>query len=116
MKSIELEIENKRNEISKYEEKFTYFNEYISAIKSSFCQLQIFLKDYVKILNKMAKEDLNYHLTKNFSDNVFLLKNNINQILKIEKYDLDTENDLNIINCAINTLNIVYDEFINIYE
>ena len=116
MKSIELEIENKRNEISKYEEKFTYFNEYISAIKSSFCQLQIFLKDYVKILNKMAKEDLNSHLTKNFSDNVFLLKNNINQILKIEKYDLDTENDLNIINCAINTLTIVNDEFINIYE
>ena len=116
MKSIELEIENKKNEISKYEEKFTYFNEYISAIKSSLCQLQIFLKDYVKILNKMAKEDLNSHLTKNFSDNVFLLKNNINQILKIEKYDLDTENDLNIINCAINTLTIVNDEFINIYE
>ncbi len=116
MKSIELEIENKRNEISQYEEKFTYFNEYISAIKSSLCQLQIFLKDYVKILNKMANEDSNSHLTKNFSDNVFLLKNNINQILKIEKYDLDTENDLNIINCAINTLTIVNDEFINIYE
>ena len=114
--SIELEMENKRNELSQYEEKFTYFNDYISTIKSSLSQLQIFLKDYVKILNKMANEDLNSHLTKNFSDNISRLKNNINQILKVEKYNLDSENDLNIINSAINTLTIVNDEFVNIYE
>ena len=114
--SIELEMENKRNELSQYEEKFTYFNDYISTIKSSLSQLQIFLKDYVKILNKMANEDLNSHLTKNFSDNISILKNNINQISKVEKYNLDSENDLNIINSAINTLTIVNDEFVNIYE
>ena len=36
MKSFELEIQNKKNELSQYEEKFTYFNDYISIIKSSF--------------------------------------------------------------------------------
>ena len=54
------------------------FNDYISMIKSFLSQLQIFLKDYVKILNKMANEDFNSHLTKNFSDNISILKNKSN--------------------------------------
>ncbi len=116
MKSFELEIQNKKNELSQYEEKFTYFNNYISSIKSSLSQLQNFLNDYVVILNKMANEDLNSHLTKNFSENVNLLKNKMSLISKVEKYNLDIDNDLNIINSAINTLTIINDEFVNIYE
>ena len=116
MKSFELEIQNKKNELSQYEEKFTYFNDYISSIKSSLSQLQSFLNDYIGILNKMANEDLNSHLTKNFSENVNLLKNKMSLISKVEKYNLDIDNDLNIINSAINTLTIINDEFVNIYE
>ena len=37
-------------------------------------------------------------------------------ISKVEKYNLDIDNDLNIINSAINTLTIINDEFVNIYE
>ena len=59
MKNLELEIELKKTELGQYEEKFTYFNDYISNVKSLISNLQNNLNNYVEIFNKMANEDLN---------------------------------------------------------
>ena len=116
IKNLELEIGLKKNELSQFEDKFTYFNDYISNLKISLSELQTFLKNYIAIFNKMANEDLNSLLTKNFSDNVLVLKNKISNIPSIQKYNLEYDIDSKLIKVIIETLTILNSEFVNIYE
>ncbi len=116
MKNLELEIELKKTELGQYEEKFTYFNDYISNIKSLFSNLQNNLNNYVEIFNKMANEDLNSLLTKSFSDNILVLKNKIKNIQPIQKYNLEYDKESKIIQGVIDALTIINNEFVNIYE
>ena len=116
IKSLELEIALKKNELSQFEDKFTYFNDYISNLKISLSDLQNYLKNYITILNKMANEDLNSLLTKSFSDNILILKNKISNIPSIQKYNLEYDKDSKLIKLVIDTLTIVNSEFVNIYE
>ena len=116
IKNLELEIGLKKNELSQFEDKFTYFNDYISNLKKSLSDLQNFLKNYISIFNKMANEDLNSLLTKSFSDNILVLKNKISNIPSIQKYNLEYDADSKLIKAIIDTLTIVNSEFVNIYE
>ena len=116
MKNLELEIELKKTELGQYEEKFTYFNDYISNIKSLISNLQNNLNNYVEIFNKMANEDLNSLLTKSFSDNILVLKNKISKIQPIQKYNLEYDKESKIIQGVIDALTIINNEFVNIYE
>ena len=115
MKNLELEIELKKTELGQYEEKFTYFNDYISNIKSLISNLQNNLNNYVEIFNKMANEDLNSLLTKSFSDNILVLKNKISKIQPIQKYNLEYDKESKIIQGVIDALTIINNEFVNIY-
>ena len=116
MKNLELEIELKKTELGQYEEKFTYFNDYISNIKSLISNLQNNLNNYVEIFNKMANEDLNSLLTKSFSDNILVLKSKISKIQPIQKYNLEYDKESKIIQGVIDALTIINNEFVNIYE
>ena len=116
MKNLELEIELKKTELGQYEEKFTYFNDYISNVKSLISNLQNNLNNYVEIFNKMANEDLNSLLTKSFSDNILVLKNKISKIQPIQKYNLEYDKESKIIQGVIDALTIINNEFVNIYE
>ena len=105
-----------KNEIKQYEDKFTYFNEYITTIKSIFMKFQECLPKYINVYNKLANEDLNSLLSNSFSQAIIKLSNRINQLNKIEKFNLETNIESDLTNIIIELLHIINNEFISIYE
>ena len=74
------ELNTKIKEIKQYEDKFIYFNEYITTIKLIFMNFQQSLPKFINIYNKLANEDLNSLLSNSFSQSIIKLNNRINQI------------------------------------
>ena len=114
--NLNFQLNSKINEIRQYEDKFTYFNDYISIIKSIFMNFQQSLPKFVSIYNKMANEDLNSLLSNTFSQSIIQLNNRINQLNKIEKFNLETNIETDLTNIIIELLQILNNEFISIYE
>ena len=48
------------------------------------------LPKFINICNKLANEDLNSLLSNSFSQSIIKLNNRINQLNKIEKFNLET--------------------------
>ena len=114
--NLNYQLHSKINEIKQYEDKFSYFNDYISVIKSIFMNFQENLPKFINIYNKMANEDLNSLLSNTFSQSIIKLNNRINQLNKIEKFNLETNIETDITNIIIELLQILNNEFISIYE
>ena len=114
--NLNYQLNSKINEIKQYEDKFTYFNDYITIIKSIFMNFQESLPKFINIYNKMANEDLNSLLSNSFSQSIIKLNNRINQLNKIEKFNLETNIETDITNIIIELLQILNNEFISIYE
>ena len=114
--NLNYELNSKINEIKQYEDKFTYFNDYISTIKSIFMNFQESLPKFIVIYNKMANEDLNSLLSNTFSQSIIQLNNRINQLDKIEKFNLETNIETDLTNIIVELLQIINNEFIFIYE
>ena len=114
--NLNYELNSKINEIKQYEDKFTYFNDYISTIKSIFMNFQESLPKFIVIYNKMANEDLNSLLSNTFSQSIIQLNNRINQLNKIEKFNLETNIETDLTNIIVELLQIINNEFIFIYE
>ena len=110
------EINTKIKEIKQYEDKFIYFNEYITTIKLIFMNFQQSLPKFINIYNKLANEDLNSLLSNSFSQSIIKLNNRINQLNKIEKFNLETNIESDITNIIIELLHILNNEFISVYE
>ncbi len=66
IKNLEENLQYKINEVNEYENKFTYFNDYISFIKNSLMKFQELLFKYISMYNKLSNEDLNSLLSKTF--------------------------------------------------
>ena len=113
---LNYQLNSKINEVKQYEDKFIYFNDYISTVKSIFINFQENLPKFINIYNKMANEDLNSLLSSTFSQSIIQLHNRINQINKIEKFNLETNIETEITNIIIEFLQIINNEFISIYE
>ena len=114
--NLNFQLNSKINEIKQYEDKFIYFNDYISIIKSIFMNFQQSLPKFISIYNKMANEDLNSLLSNTFSQSIIQLNNRINQLNKIEKFNLETNIETDLTNIIIELLQIINNEFISIYE
>ena len=110
------ELNSKIKEIKQYEDKFIYFNEYITTIKLIFMNFQQSLPKFINIYNKLANEDLNSLLSNSFSQSIIKLNNRINQLNKIEKFNLETNIESDITNIIIELLHILNNEFISVYE
>ena len=110
------ELNSKANEIKQYEDKFIYFNEYIATIKSIFMNFQENLPKFIGIYNKLANEDLNSLLSNSFSQSIIKLNNRINQLNKLEKFNLETNIESDLTNIIMELLQIVNNEFISVYE
>ena len=110
------ELNTKIKEIKQYEDKFIYFNEYITTIKLIFMNFQQSLPKFINIYNKLANEDLNSLLSNSFSQSIIKLNNRINQLNKIEKFNLETNIESDITNIIIELLHILNNEFISVYE
>ena len=116
MKNLEKKLNIKGNELSQYEEKFSFFNDYISNLKSSLMKLQDLTYKYINVYNKMGNEDLNSLLTKSFSEGILKLQNKISQMNKVQKYNLDSESDIKIHELIADLLKVINNEFVIIYE
>ena len=110
------ELNSKANEIKQYEDKFIYFNEYIATIKSIFMNFQESLPKFIGIYNKLANEDLNSLLSNSFSQSIIKLNNRINQLNKLEKFNLEANIESDLTNIIMELLEIVNNEFISVYE
>ena len=110
------DLNTKIKEIKQYEDKFIYFNEYITTIKLIFMNFQQSLPKFINIYNKLANEDLNSLLSNSFSQSIIKLNNRINQLNKIEKFNLETNIESDITNIIIELLHILNNEFISVYE
>ena len=114
--NLNYQLNLKINEIKQYEDKFIYFNDYITIIKSIFMNFQDKLPKYINSYNKIANEDLNSLLSNSFSQSIIKLNNRINQLNKLEKFNLETNIESDITNIILEFIQILNNEFISIYE
>ncbi len=113
---LNFQLQEKNEIIMKYEEKLTFFNGYISDIKSSFNKARNFIINSINSYNKIANEDLNSLLSNSFSQSMMKLSMQISNLDEIEQYNLETRPELDLHNIFYELLNSISDEFIILYE
>ena len=114
--NLQNQLNNTIKELSQYEEKFIYFNEYISNIKQSLDLVRNLIIKYIEIYNQIIKIDTNKILSENFIQNLKLLFSKVNNLSVIEQYNLDSIHDSEIHQLIEDLLKIIHDEFITIYD
>ena len=114
--NLNYQLNLKIREIKQYEDKFIYFNDYITIIKSIFMNFQDKIPKYINTYNKIANEDLNSLLSNTFSQSIIKLNNRINQLNKLEKFNLETNIENDLTNILLEFIQILNNEFISIYE
>jgi hypothetical protein len=113
---LNFQLQEKNEIIMKYEEKLTFFNGYISDIKSSFNKARNYIINSINSYNKIANEDLNSLLSNSFSQNMMKLSMQISNMDEIEQYNLETRPELDLHNIFYELLSSISDEFIILYE
>ena len=113
---LNFQLQEKNEIINKYEEKLTFFNGYISDIKSSFNKARSYIINSINSYNKIANEDLNSLLSNSFSQNMMKLSMQISNMDEIEQYNLETRPELDLHNIFYELLSSISDEFIILYE
>lgn len=113
---LNFQLQEKNEIIMKYEEKLTFFNGYISDIKSSFNKARSYIINSINSYNKIANEDLNSLLSNSFSQNMMKLSMQISNMDEIEQYNLETRPELDLHNIFYELLSSISDEFIILYE
>ena len=113
---LNFQLQEKNEIIMKYEEKLTFFNGYISDIKSSFNKARSYIINSINSYNKIANEDLNSLLSNSFSQNMMKLSMQISNLDEIEQYNLETRPELDLHNIFYELLSSISDEFIILYE
>ena len=113
---LSFQLKEKDDIIHKYEEKLSYFNNYINSIKSSFNQIKQYIINAINSYNKLANEDLNSLLSNNFSQNIMKISMQISSMDDIEQYNLDTKPELDMHNIIYELISNINDEFIILYE
>ena len=113
---LNMELSEKINLIKEYEEKFDFFNSYISEIKSSFINMQNKIINHINIYNKMANDDLNSLLSNSFSQNLMKFSLKIGNLIQIEPYNLESRPELEVHEILLEYLSAINDEFLILYE
>ena len=113
---LNFQINEKNDIINQYEEKLTFFNAYITEIKSSFSKLKTYIINCINSYNKIANDDLNSLLSNSFSQNMLKLSMQISSLDDIEKYNLETNPEIDLHNSIYELLYSINDEFIILYE
>ena len=113
---LNIQLNEKINIIKVYEEKFDFFNSYISEMKSSFINMQNKLLNYINSYNKMANDDLNSLLSNSFSNKIMKINMNIENLMQIEQYNLESKPELDIHEIILKFLSAINDEFLILYE
>ena len=113
---LTLQFKEKNDIINNYEEKLSYFNSYITEIKSSFNNIKQYIIKTINSYNKIANEDLNSLLSNNFSQNMMKLNMIISSLDDIEQYNLETKPEIDLHNAIYELITNINEEFIILYE
>ena len=113
---LSFQLKEKNDIIKNYEEKLTFFNNYIIDIKNSFNKIRNFIINNINSYNKIANEDLNSLLSNSFSQNIMKLSMKLLSSDEIEQYNLETRPELDLHNIFYELLSSINDEFIILYE
>ena len=113
---LTLQFKEKNDIINNYEEKLSYFNSYITEIKSSFNNIKQYIIKTINSYNKIANEDLNSLLSNTFSQNMMKLNMIISSLDDIEQYNLETKPEIDLHNAIYELITNINEEFIILYE
>ena len=110
-------IEEMKKNLSQYENKFIYFNNYISNIKKQIFKLH---QDLIQITNNIKTDNINNKDNNNNDNNEIILSENFDKKLKdikdklkdinIDFYNLDDSNDIKCIETNLELIKIMNEE------
>ena len=107
---FEDEIVDLKNNLNQYEDKFDYFNEYINKIK---LQIKNIFNDLLSIIYKYDSPYTNKKYTDEFKNKLKDLKNKIDNIKEIDRFNLDSTDDEKCLQSYKNLVKILMDELEN---
>ena len=110
MNGFEDEIADLKNNLNQYEDKFDYFNEYINNIK---LQIKNIFNDLLSIINKYDSPYTNKKYTDEFKNKLKDLKNKIDSIKEIDRFNLDSTDDEKCLQSYMNLVKILLNELEN---
>ena len=113
---LSYQINEKNDIINNFEEKISFFNNYITSVKNSFNQIKNYLINNINSYNKIANEDLNSLLSNTFSQNIMKLSMQLSNTDEIEEYNLDIGPEIDLHNILSEFFSCVKDEFFILYE
>ena len=93
-----------KNNLIQYENKFDYFNDYINNIKNKINEIYNNLKS---ILYKYENDN---NFSDNFNKKIKDLKDEMQKIKKIDRYNLDSADDEEVLKLYMNLVNLLLDE------
>ena len=97
-------IMNIKNKLSKYEDKFDYFNDYINNIKNRISDL---LNDLKSTIYGLDSPETSSKFSKNFIDKLQKLKNDILKLKDIDRFNLDSTDDEECIKQYMNLVKLL---------
>ena len=110
MNGFEDEIADLKNNLNQYEDKFDYFNEYINNIK---LQIKNIFNDLLSIINKYDSPYTSKKNTDEFKNKLKDLKNKIDNIKEIDRFNLDSTDDEKCLQSYMNLVKILLNELEN---
>ena len=113
---LSYQINEKNDIINNFEEKISFFNNYITSVKNSFNQIKNYLINNINSYNKIANEDLNSLLSNTFSQNIMKLSMQLSNTDDIEEYNLDIGPEIDLHNILSEFFSCIKDEFFILYE
>jgi len=113
---LSYQINEKNDIINNFEEKISFFNNYITSVKNSFNQIKNNLINNINSYNKIANEDLNSLLSNTFSQNIMKLSMQLSNTDEIEEYNLDIGPEIDLHNILSEFFSCIKDEFFILYE
>ena len=113
---LSYQINEKNDIINNFEEKISFFNNYITSVKNSFNQIKNYLINNINSYNKIANEDLNSLLSNTFSQNIMKLSMQLSNTDEIEEYNLDIGPEIDLHNILSEFFSCIKDEFFILYE
>jgi len=110
MNDFEDEINDLKNKLNQYEDKFDYFNDYINNIK---LQIKNIFNDLLSIIYKYDSPYINKKYADEFKNKLKDLRNKIENIKGIDRFNLDSTDDEKCLQTYMNLVKILLNELEN---
>ena len=99
-----------KNNLNQYENKFDYFNDYINNIKN---RIDMIFNDIKNLINNFECPDKNKIVSEDFLNKLKDLKNDIQKIKNIDRFNLDSEDDEECLKIYMKLVKLLLNELEN---